>query len=61
MAYKVIIMPPAKRRLDRYVYYNTEATELLLKIILKRDDITVKNVVGQREFQIYAGPDLTAA
>lgn len=30
---------------------NIEATELLLKIILKRDDITVISVVGQREFQ----------
>lgn len=30
---------------------NIEATELLLKIILKRDDITVLSVVGQREFQ----------
>ena len=30
---------------------NTESTELLLKIILKRDDITVINVVGQREYQ----------
>lgn len=30
---------------------NTPATELLLKIILKRDDITVISVVGQREFQ----------
>jgi hypothetical protein len=30
---------------------NNEATELLLKIILKRDDITVISVVGQREFQ----------
>lgn len=30
---------------------NIPATELLLKIILKRDDITVINVVGQREFQ----------
>lgn len=24
MAYKVIIMPPAKRRLDRYVFYTVE-------------------------------------
>ncbi len=24
MAYKVIIMPPAKRRLDMYVYYTLE-------------------------------------
>ncbi len=30
---------------------NIPATELLLKIILKRDDITVISVVGQREFQ----------
>ncbi|MCM1261403.1 MAG: PD-(D/E)XK nuclease family transposase [Butyrivibrio sp.] len=30
---------------------NTEATELLLKIILKRNDIIVVSVVGQREFQ----------
>ncbi len=30
---------------------NIEATELLLKIILKRDDIVVISVVGQREFQ----------
>ena len=30
---------------------NIPATELLLKIILKQDDITVINVVGQREFQ----------
>ncbi|MCM1344702.1 MAG: hypothetical protein NC305_17445, partial [Lachnospiraceae bacterium] len=30
---------------------NIPATELLLKIILERDDITVINVVGQREFQ----------
>ena len=30
---------------------NIEATELLLKIILKRDDIIVESVVGQREFQ----------
>ncbi|MCM1184855.1 MAG: Rpn family recombination-promoting nuclease/putative transposase [Roseburia sp.] len=30
---------------------NIEATELLLKIILKRDDIAVVSVVGQREFQ----------
>jgi hypothetical protein len=30
---------------------NIEATELLLKIILKRDDIAVISVVGQREFQ----------
>ena len=30
---------------------NIEATELLLKIILKRVDIAVKSVVGQREFQ----------
>jgi hypothetical protein len=30
---------------------NIEATELLLRVILKRDDITVVSVVGQREFQ----------
>lgn len=30
---------------------NIDATTLLLKIILKRDDITVISVVGQREFQ----------
>ena len=30
---------------------NIEATELLLRIILKRDDIEVISVVGQREFQ----------
>ncbi len=30
---------------------NIEATELLLKIILKQDDIQVESVVGQREFQ----------
>jgi len=30
---------------------NTEATELLLKIILKKNDIKVVRVVGQREFQ----------
>ena len=30
---------------------NIEATELLLRIILKRDDILVEKVVGQREFQ----------
>ena len=30
---------------------NIPAAELLLKIILKRDDITVISVVGQREFQ----------
>lgn len=30
---------------------NIEATELLLRIILKRDDINVISVVGQREFQ----------
>jgi hypothetical protein len=29
---------------------NIEATELLLRVILKRDDITVVSVVGQREF-----------
>ena len=29
---------------------NIEATELLLKIILKKDDIQVISVVGQREF-----------
>lgn len=30
---------------------NKEATELLLKIILKQDDIQVVSVVGQREFK----------
>ena len=30
---------------------NIEATELLLRIILKRDDILVESVVGQREVQ----------
>jgi hypothetical protein len=30
---------------------NIEATELLLRVILKRDDVTVVSVVGQREFQ----------
>jgi hypothetical protein len=30
---------------------NIEATKLMLSIILKRDDITVVSVVGQREFQ----------
>ena len=30
---------------------NIQATELLLKIILKQNDIAVINVVGQREFQ----------
>ena len=30
---------------------NNEATGLLLKIILKRDDIEIISVVGQREFQ----------
>jgi hypothetical protein len=30
---------------------NIEATELMLGIILKRDDIKVVSVVGQREFQ----------
>ncbi|MDE6739171.1 MAG: PD-(D/E)XK nuclease family transposase, partial [Lachnospiraceae bacterium] len=30
---------------------NIEATELLLKIILKKNDIIVTSVVGQREFQ----------
>jgi len=30
---------------------NIPATELLLKVILKRDDIKVISVVGQREFQ----------
>ena len=30
---------------------NIEATELLLKIILKKDDIQVISVVGQRELQ----------
>ena len=32
---------------------NIEATELLLRIILKRDDIIVISDVGQREFQNY--------
>lgn len=27
MAYKVIIMPPAKRRLDMYVYYTIETLQ----------------------------------
>jgi predicted thioesterase len=30
---------------------NIEATELLLKVILEHDDVTVVSVVGQREFQ----------
>lgn len=30
---------------------NIEAAELLLKIVLKRDDIAIISVVGQREFQ----------
>ena len=30
---------------------NISATELLLRTILKRDDIAVISVVGQREFQ----------
>ncbi len=39
---------------------NIPATELLLKIILKRDDITVISVVGQREFQnpVVGGRDI---
>lgn len=39
---------------------NNPATGLLLKIILKRDDITVISVVGQREFQnpVVGGRDL---
>lgn len=39
---------------------NIPATELLLKIILKRDDITVISVIGQREFQnpVVGGRDI---
>ncbi len=39
---------------------NIPATELLLKIILKRDDIEVISVVGQREFQnpVVGGRDI---
>ncbi len=39
---------------------NIEATELLLKIILKRNDIIVVSVVGQREFQnpVVGGRDI---
>ncbi len=39
---------------------NIPAAELLLKIILKRDDITVISVVGQREFQnpVVGGRDI---
>lgn len=39
---------------------NNLATGLLLKIILKRDDITVISVVGQREFQnpVVGGRDI---
>ncbi len=39
---------------------NIEATELLLKIILKKNDIIVINVVGQREFQspVVGGRDI---
>lgn len=39
---------------------NTEATELLLKIILKKDDIQVISVVGQRELQspVIGGRDI---
>ena len=39
---------------------NIEATELLLKIILKKDDIQVESVVGQREFQspVVGGRDI---
>lgn len=39
---------------------NNPATGLLLKIILKRDDITVISVVGQREFQnpVVGGRDI---
>lgn len=40
--------------------HNIPATELLLKIILKREDITVMSVVSQREFQnpIVGGRDI---
>ena len=39
---------------------NIEATELLLKIILKKNDIIVVSVVGQREFQspVVGGRDI---
>ncbi len=39
---------------------NVEATELLLKVILKKDDIQVINVVGQRELQspVVGGRDI---
>ena len=39
---------------------NIEATELLLKIILKKNDIIVTSVVGQREFQspVVGGRDI---
>jgi len=39
---------------------NIEATELLLKIILKKDDIQVTSVVGQRELQspVVGGRDI---
>lgn len=39
---------------------NIEATELLLKIILKQDDIQVESVVGQRELQspVVGGRDI---
>lgn len=39
---------------------NIKATELLLKVILQRDDIQVKSVVGQREFQnpVVGGRDI---
>ena len=39
---------------------NIEATELLLRIILKQDDIQVEKVVGQREFQnpVVGGRDI---
>lgn len=39
---------------------NKEATELLLKIVLKKDDIQVESVVGQREFQspVVGGRDI---
>ena len=50
---------------------NKEAAQLLLRIILKQDDIQVESVVGQREFKspvvggrkgrIFGGPDSTAA
>ena len=42
---------------------NNLATGLLLKIILKRDDITVISVVGQREFQnpVVGGHDIRLA